>query len=197
MRDILTSIRNTCGNLSVFIPVNFLKIPFTKHCCASTLSVISTKCVLLLLMVTSINFLLIISIPSPINWFIKLRANALTCYEIIALILRKSMKSNLENLYITIWICMWKGIFNKQFWWNPWPMIRQYTGFNRQWFLTELFSKLRIIEVKNCALMKTQVAVVQSMNFFSHNIFEGLKKALLKLAKSQGLFRDDGNLIKL
>lgn len=47
--------------------------------------------------------------------------------------------------------------------------------------------------------MKTQVAVVQSINFFSHNIFEGLKKALLKLAKSQneGLFRDDGNLIKL
>lgn len=76
-------------------------------------------------------------------------------------------------------------------------MIRQYTGFNRQWFLTDLFSKLRIIEVKNCALMKTQVAVVQSINFFSHNIFEGLKKALLKLAKSQGLFRDDGNLIKL
>ena len=46
--------------------------------------------------------------------------------------------------------------------------------------------------------MKTQAAVVQSINFFfAHNIFEGLKKALLKVAKSQGLFRHDGNLIKL
>lgn len=35
---------------------------------------------------------------------IKLRANALTCYEIIALILRKSMKSHLENLYMDLYV---------------------------------------------------------------------------------------------